>query len=232
MPHPYSKFGDTSGDNWLSAKKLVGPDGPLTRWRQNHCGGDPVDWQLGPSDPAVLRRFRGGPFLVDQFADPKAFELYRVYRGSLDGFSALVYMTGMHYGLQRPEFTTFMVFSIDLPRSVPRTEIRPATFGDKLHAGFHGVKTGDKDFDRQFHVQTEDVEFSKALLTPEAMRFLETEELAKTLAVVFEGNTLSTWNYQIVTKPSNDPYIRDYMSLLIDYLIRVLKSTPSQLWQA
>jgi hypothetical protein len=231
MPEPFTRFSDTTNDNWLSAKKLVGPNGPLTRWRQNHPNGDPVDWQQIPSDDAVLRRFRGGPFLVDQFQAPSHYTLDLVYRGELDGFTGLVYRTDMRYSSGGgPQLRTFMVFSIDTPRSVPRTEIRPAAFGDKFHKGFQGVKTGDKDFDHQFHVQTEDEQFTKALLTPEAMRFFEGEELAKILAVIFEGNTLSTWNHQDVTR-TRDQYVRDYMSLLVDYLIRILKSTPAQLWR-
>lgn len=230
MPQPYSIFSDSNDYNGLSAKKLVGPNGPLTRWRQNHPNGDPVNWQLIDSDHSVLRRFRGGPFLVNQFEAPNAFELGQVYQGQLDGFTGTVYRTGMHFGMNRPEYTTFMVFSIDTPKTVPRTEIRPAVFGDKFHAGFHGVKTGNVDFDRHFHVQTEDEAFSSTLISPETMAFFQNDDLAQTLAVIFEGTTLSTWNHLDVTKPSNDQYIRDYMSLLIDYLIRVLKSTPGQLW--
>lgn len=231
MPQPYSKFSDSNDYNALSARKLVGPNGPLTRWRQNHPNGDPVNWQQVESDFGVLRRFRGGPFLVDQFEDLNAYKLDRVYRGQLEGFNGIVYRTGMHYGVNRPGYEVFMVFSIDTPRAVPRTEIRPAVLGDKFHTGFQGVKTGNPEFDKHFHVQSENESFAHALITPETMAFFQQDDLAQTLSVIFEGSTLSTWNHLDVTKPSNDQYIRDYMSLLIDYLIRLLKTTPGQLWR-
>lgn len=231
MPQPYSRFSDSKDFNALTARKLVAPNGPLTRWRHNHPNGDPVDWQEIESDHAVLRRFRGGPFLVDQFEAPNAFELGRVYRGQLDGFTGIVYRAGMHYGMNQPEYSTFMVFSIDTPRSVPRTEIRPAVFSDRFTTGFHGIKTGNTEFDKHFHVQTEDEGFGRALMSPSAMAFFMNDDLAQTLSVIFEGSTLSTWNHLDVTKPSNDQYIRDYMSLLTDYLIRLLRSTPVELWR-
>lgn len=231
MPQPYSRFSDSKDYNALTAKKLVAPNGPLTRWRRDHPNGDPVDWQEIPSDHAVLLRFRGGPFLVNQFEAPNAFELGRVYRGQLDGFTGIVYRTGMHFGMNQPEYETFMVFSIDTPRSVPRTEIRPAVFSDRFTTGFHGTKTGSAEFDKHFHVQTEDEGFARALVSPSAMAFFMNDDLAQTLSVIFEGSTLSTWNHLDVTKPSNDQYIRDYMSLLVDYLIRLLKSTPVELWR-
>jgi hypothetical protein len=233
MSHPYSKLADTTNHNRMNFRKLTTPDGPLTRWRQAHPQGDQVAWQesMDP-DFNLLNRLRGGPFMVDQFADPGAFEVYkRSFHAQVEGFRAVVFRTTMHYGINHPESTDFMVLSIDTPRAVPRTAVRPSAFGDRLHSGYQGTKIGDPGFDQRFHVQAEDEQFARAIVAPALMHFLQQSQLAETFAFVFDRGTLSTWNRENVIGPDESAYVLGYMSMMIDYLAHIFTSTPAQLWR-
>jgi hypothetical protein len=232
MSYAYSKLADTTSDNQTSTRKLTAPDGPLTRWRQAHPAGNPIAWQESLDlDFSLLHRMHGGPFMVDQEATPQAYELFkRSYRAQVDGFRAVAFRVTMHYGIDHPESADFMVLTIDTPRAVPRTAIRPAVFGDRLHRGYQGIKTGNAEFDHEFHVQAEDEQFAKALLSPTTMQFLHNSQLAKTFAFVFEGTTLSTWSHGYVLGPDNN-YPPEQMSMLTEYIVQIFMSTPGELWR-
>jgi hypothetical protein len=235
---PYlSKLGDNGHDNQLSTAILDDPHGPLTQWHENHPSGDPVTWQEDRTqNKDLLYRFRGGPFLVDQSTNSAAYDVYsRIFRCQHEGFTGLTYRIGMR--LQGRSKTappdTFTVFSIDIPRAVPRTAIRPTGMLDSLHRGrgYQGVKTDDKEFDLHYHVQAEDPQFANALLTPTFKQYLRGHQLPRILSFVFEGNTLSTWNRWDVMSSQGDHFRIDYMSMMIDYLVQIMKVTPRELWQ-
>jgi hypothetical protein len=236
---PRSKLADATHDNNLTAPALVTPDGPLTRWRQAHPNGDPVAWQEEQApNKNLLRRFRGGPFQVDQFADSAAYDLKsRIYRCEYEGFAAVVYRVKMHLGSDIAGGPNggipFMVFSIDTPRPVPRTAIRPTGTFDALQRGrgYQGIKTDDKEFDQHYHLQGEDERFALALLTPAFKQFLGANQLTQVLSFVFDGTTLSTWNRATVLGQGGSPYLLDYMSMMVDYLVQVIRATPPELWQ-
>jgi hypothetical protein len=237
MNQPLSKFGDGGHSNNLTPDLIVGPGGELTNWRRAHPNGDPIVWQEDEAqNKDLLRRFRGGPFQVDQFADSAAYDLRKqIYRCEYEGFTGVVYRVYMHLGSDKAGGPQggyfFMVFSIDIPRSVPRTAIRPTGMMDSLirGRGFQGVKTDDKEFDKHYHVQTEDEQFVKAMLTPTFKQYLRGHQLPRVLSFVFDGNTLSTWNRAAVLGQGGDPYLLDYMSMVIDYLVQIWKSMPPEL---
>jgi hypothetical protein len=238
---PLSKFGDNTHDNKLTAPTLIAASGPLTQWRQAHPNGDPINWQQERATTLdLLRRFRGGPFLVDQFSDMKAYDLHNpVYRCFYQGFNGVMYRVNMRLGGDslggdpHAPGMGFTVFSIDTPRSVPRTAVRPSGTMDSLKRGrgFQGIKTDDKEFDKQYHIQGEDPEFAKALITPVFRQRLQGQQLSSVLSFVFDGNTLSTWNLARVVDADGSPYLLDYMSMMIDYLVRIFMLTPGELWQ-
>lgn len=233
MAYPYSKLADTTSNNQMSTRQLTAPDGPLTRWRQANPNGNPIAWQESQDyDFDVLHRLRGGPFMVNQFDAPKAYDLFKQsFHAVVAGLRVVVFRTTMHYGIDHPESKDFMVVSVDTPRTVPRTAIRPAVFGDRLHRGYQGIRIGNAEFDHDFHVQTEDDQFAKALLSPPAMQFLRESQLAKTFGFVFDRGTLSTWSDGYVLGPDNN-YPPDHMSMLTEYVVQIFTSTPGQLWHS
>src|SRR5205807_1185482 len=119
------------------------------------------------------------------------------------------------------------------PRPAPRTAVRPTGTFDSLRRarGFQGVKTDDKEFDKQYHVQAEDPRFAQALVNPTFRQYLQGNQLSGALSVIFDGNTLSTWNWARVTDADGRPYLLDYMSMMIDYLVQIMKATPPELWR-
>lgn len=237
---PISKFGDHTHDNNLTAPNLVVPGGPLTQWRQAHPDGDPISWVHEHADTKdLLRRFRGGPFFVDQFSDMKAYDLHNpVYRCQYEGFAGVMYRVNMRLGSDslggNPHAigNEFSVFSIDTPRSVPRTAIRPTSTMDSLKRGrgFEGIATDDKEFDKNYHVQGEDPEFARALVTPSFKQHLQSHQLTSALSFIFDGNSLSTWNWAGVLGKGGSPYLFDYMSMMIDYLVQIMYASPRELW--
>jgi hypothetical protein len=237
---PISKFGDEGYDNKLTAEILIDPGGPLTQWRRAHPNGDTVVWQKDHADTMeLLRRFRGGPFIVDQFADMDAYDLHNpIYRCEYEGFTGVMYRVNMRLGNDAPGGNPhapgrgFSVFSIDTPRQVPRTAIRPTGTLDSMvrGRGFQGVKTYDKELDKHYHIQSEDPEFVKTLVTPEFNQYLRKHQLPRVLSFVFDRGTLSTWNWSRVTDADGSPYLLDYMSMMIDYLVQIMKVSPPELW--
>lgn len=236
MPEFRSKLGDDGNDNNLSSAVMDAPGGPLAQWHQAHPNGDPVAWQEEKAlNKDLLRRFRGGPFIIDQFSYAGSYDMYsRMFRCVHEGFPGIAYRVGMHLiGSKNAPPQQFMVFSIDTPRAVPRTAIRPTGALDsfKRGRGYQGIKTDDKDFDQHYHVQSEDERFVQALLTPTFKQFIRTNPLPSLLSFVFDGNTLSTWNRWQVLAENGDHYRLDYMSMMIDYLVQIMRATPPELWR-
>lgn len=233
-----SKLGDNGHDNNLSTAIMDDPHGPLTQWHENHPDGDPVIWQEDHAqDKDLLHRFRGGPFLIDQSTNSASYDVYaRIFRCRHEGFAGVVYRVGMRLigTANTAPSNQFTVFSIDIPRAVPRTAIRPTGMLDSLHRGrgYQGMKTDDKEFDQHYHVQSEDPQFASALLTPTFMQFLRGHQLPRILSFVFDGSTLSTWNRWGVLGADGDHFRVDYMSMMIDYLVQIMKVSPPELWTA
>lgn len=212
------------------------PGGPLTQWHKAHPDGDPIAWHEDEAtNKDLLNRFRGGPFVINQSNFSYTYDVYsRIFRCVHEGFAGIAYRIGMHLtGTTNAPPTDFMVFSIDTARAVPRTAIRPTGMLDsvKRGRGYHGMKTDDKEFDQHYHVQTEDEQFAKALLTPTFKQFLRDSQLPSVFSFIFEGNTLSTWNSWSVRSSSGDHYRLDYMSMMVDYLVQIMKSSPAELWR-
>ncbi|HEX3785018.1 MAG TPA: hypothetical protein VHX38_35620 [Pseudonocardiaceae bacterium] len=232
MVASWSKYADKTNDNNLSPRKLFGPGLPMTKWRAAHPDGDPIKWQRIEVEGAWLLRFHGGPFLIDQFDNPHSHEVYgHGYQSVVGGYPALAYMVSLTKAYKGGAEVQgdFTIFTIDTPHWVPRTAVRPRAVGDRFSHGYLGVKDlGDPEFDKLFHVQADDEGFARALLSPSAREMLKQSELARHLGFVFEGTTLSTWNRGAA---SYKTWVDDYPSMMVDYLVRIIGSTPAELWR-
>lgn len=91
------------------------------------------------------------------------------------------------------------------------------------------MTTDDKEFDKLFHVQAEDEQLARTLLTPTFRQFLCDSQLAKILSFVFDGSTLSTWNHLVVLGADGSHFLLDYMSMVIDYLVQIWQAMPAEL---
>lgn len=125
-----SKLGDDGHDNNLSAALLRAPNGALTHWRTAHPNGDSAVWREDhPQGVELLRRFRGGPFIVNQENYLGDYTLLQpVYRCEYEGFTGVAYQ--VTYRLPQTggdAVRGFTAFSIDTPASLPRTAVRPTT---------------------------------------------------------------------------------------------------------
>lgn len=222
---PLSKFANNTHDNNLKAPVLIAPEGPLTRWRQAYPDGDPISWQREHATPL--------------FSDMKAYDLHNpTYSCVHEGFAGVMYRVNMRLGGDsssgdpHAQGMQFTVFSIDTPRPAPRTAVRPTGLFDshRRARGYQGVKTDDKEFDKQYHIQSEDPGFVQALLTPAFRQYLQDNQLRAALSFVFDCNTPSTWNWARVTDADGSPYLLDYTSMMIDYLVQIMRVSPRELW--
>jgi hypothetical protein len=234
MPRFLAKLGDDGHDNNLTGALLRAPNGALTHWRTAHPNGDSAVWREDhPQGLELLRRFRGGPYIVDQENYLNYYTLLQpVYRCEYEGFTGVVYQVTYH--LPRTGVAAvrgFTAFSIDTPRSLPRTAVRPVGLLDSAFPGrgYQGIKTDDKNFDKTFHVQCEDEEFAKALFHEDFEQYLFHSWLARVASFVIDGNTLNTWNHYAVHTENDERWAFDYMSMMIDFLVGIWRAIPPQL---
>lgn len=234
MARFFSKFGDDGHDNNMSADFLAAPNGALTHWRTAHPNGDAAVWQEDhPQGLELLRRFRGGPYIVDQDNYLNFYTLLLpVYRCEYEGFTGVAYNVNYHLPKTGGDAVRgFTAFSIDTPRSLPRTAVRPTGLLDSAirGRGYQGIKTDDKNFDKIFHVQCENEEFARALFHQEFEQYLLHTWLARVASFVIDGNTLSTWNHYAVHGEDGDHWPHDYLTMMIDYLVGIWRQIPQQL---
>lgn len=234
MPRFMSKLGDDGHDNNMTAALLRAPNGALTHWRTAHPNGDSVVWREDqPQGLELLRRFRGGPYIVDQENFLHYYTLLQpVYRCEYEGFTGVCYQVTYHLPKTGGDAVRgFTGFSIDIPRSLPRTAVRPVGLLDSAFRGrgYQGIKTDDKNFDKTFHVQCEDEEFAKALFHEDFEQYLFHSWLARVASFVIDGNTLNTWNHYAVHTENDERWAFDYMSMMIDFLVGIWRAIPPQL---
>lgn len=234
MARFFSKFGDDGHDNNLTSGLLRAPAGALTKWRAAHPAGDSAVWQEDrPQGLELLRRFRGGPFVIDQSSYLDHYTLLQpIYRCEYEGFTGVAYKVNLRLPRNGPDaIRGFTTFSIDTPRSLPRTAVRPTGLLDSAirGRGYQGIKTGDKNFDRTFHVQCEDKEFAKALFQQEFELYLSRSWLARLASFVIDGNTLSTWNHAKIHGENDELWPRDYLTMMIDFLVGIWRAVPEEL---
>jgi hypothetical protein len=143
-------------------------------------------WQFAASDPALLARWRDGPFA--KRGDLR--ENIGVVRGEARGMPFTAFDFRMRTAIVRTNFIfrneewdTLTVWVLHLPAALPEVECKDLLgFRQKLRDRLQGtrastVSTGDSAFDRRFSIHSPSPEFARALLTPELRGWLREHKL-------------------------------------------------------
>jgi hypothetical protein len=143
-------------------------------------------WQFAATDPALLQRWRDGPFAKG--GDLR--ENIGVVRGEVRGMQFTAFDFRMRTAIVRTNFIfrheewdTLTAWVVHLPAALPWVQCKAGTglrqkMLDRLAGtGSSAVRTGDKDFDGRFSIHSSSPEFAQALLTPQVRGWLREHDL-------------------------------------------------------
>ncbi|MFC4858933.1 hypothetical protein [Actinophytocola glycyrrhizae] len=182
-------------------------------------------WRYTERDRGLARRFTGTPFGEGHGRDARhvltgthrgrpvlAFEYsYKETRGSGDDRRTRTY----HY----------TIVSTGLPAPKPTLQLNREGLGRKL-LGFVGVRDlqlESDEFNRTFHIRTENDRFAYDVLHPRMMEWMLADERALTTPFRFEQADLLTWQEGKIDVSDVDA--------LLNYLCDVLDHVPTFVWK-
>jgi hypothetical protein len=131
-------------------------------------------WTYTPRDSTLVRRFRGEPF-----GRGSSRRASHVLRGRYDGREAVVfdyrYVTRSSDGQQQTTQThRFTVCALQLPAALPRLELTAENALTRVAGalGFDDVELESEDFNRRYHVTSDDRRLAYDVLHPRAVEQL------------------------------------------------------------
>lgn len=182
-------------------------------------------WRYTERDRGLANRFLGTPFgdghgrdarhvLTGSFRDRPmlAFEYsYKETHGSGDD--------------RRTETYHYTVVSLGLPAPKPTLQVNREGLGRKLLGlvGVRDLQLESEDFNKAFHITTEDDRFAYDVLHPRMMEWMLADQRALSTPFRFERGDLVTWD-QCRIEVSN-------VDALLNYLCDVVDRVPSFVWK-
>jgi hypothetical protein len=170
--------------------------------RQGRNGSTGGAWQPAPPDPALARRFMGGPTT----APGTVIGALRGPRGAI----------AFEYGTSPQSAST--VVSIGLPVVRPALEVRRAAPDTAA-----GLDMGDPAFAAAFVVESDTPAFARDVLQPETMRWLMADPRSAYYPIRLEGASALTWGLHPL-----DPWRATQMA---DYLSAFVSRIPAFVWR-
>jgi hypothetical protein len=125
---------------------------------------------------------------------------------------------------RRTETYRHTVVSLSTPASRPTLEVGREGLGRKL-LGFVGIRDlqlESEEFNKAFHIRTEDDKFAYDILHPRMMEWLLADGRALATPFRFERGDLVTWDREEIDVHKIDG--------MLDYLCDVLDRVPSFVW--
>jgi hypothetical protein len=182
-------------------------------------------WRYAERDNSLVDRFDGSPFGAGhgrraqhvlrgrhRDRDVLAFEyMYKETTGSGDD--------------RKTETYYFTVVALATPASRPRLEITREGLGRKL-LGFVGIRDlqlESEEFNKTFHIRTEDDRFAYDVLHPRMMEWMLADHRTRTIPFRFERADLVTWRSGQIKLSTVDS--------LLEYVCDIMDRTPSFVWK-
>lgn len=171
--------------------------------RQGRSGSMGGGWRPAPPDPALARRFSGGPTRASG-------TVTRALRGPRDAIA-------FEYAVS-PD-SAFTVVAIGLPAVRPVLEVRRADPGTMA-----GLDMGDPAFAAALVVESDNPAFAHDVLQPDTMRWLMVDARSAYYPVRLEGASALTWGRHPL-EPARVAQMADYLGALVSRI-------PAFVWQA
>jgi hypothetical protein len=188
-------------------------------------------WQFAASDPALLDRWRGGPF--SKRGDRR--QIIGVVRGVSQGIPFTVFDFRLRTKISRTNlvsrqdwYETATVWALHLPAVLPPVRFTGASklgrkLQDRLGGGDTGVLTGDQDFDGRFGVHDAPPDFVRELMTPQLRGWLREHKLVGWW--IIGQDLLFDLDVQMIrTKPGKLVAVADELADMVTHF-------PATIWQ-
>lgn len=182
-------------------------------------------WRYTERDRSLVNRFEGTPF-----GDGHGRDARHVLTGTLRDrpLLAFEYSYKETHGSgddRRTETYHYTVVSIGLPAPKPTLQVSREGLGRKLLGlvGVRDLQLESEDFNKTFHIRTENDKFAYDVLHPRMMEWMLTDPRAQSMPFRFEGGDLMTWQERKFDPSTVDTYA--------NYLCDVADQVPSFVWK-
>lgn len=182
-------------------------------------------WHYTEKDNSLVDRYEGTPFGVGH-----TWRARHVLRGrhrdrDMVAFEYVFKETTGSGDDRRTETYYFTVVALDTPAPRPKLEVTREGLGRKLlgWVGIRDLQLESEEFNKTFHIKTEDDKFAYDILHPRMMEWMLADHRTRTTPFRFERADLLTW-LTGETKLSTVDY-------LLEYVCDVLDRTPSFVWK-
>ncbi|MEU9805772.1 DUF3137 domain-containing protein [Mycobacterium sp. NPDC050853] len=178
-------------------------------------------WSFVESEPGLVRLSVCAPFGVGHSRSATD-----VIRGVLDEVPFVsftyIYRTGNSSDNTEATHST-MVTCVRTPPSANMLLVTPegVLSGLRDTMGLGDLKLESEDFNRRFHVRTNNARFAYDVLSPSAMHRMLTDRRFQ-LPMRFENSNLFTWRWEALKPEWVEPHAR--------YLIDILREVPGYTW--
>lgn len=182
-------------------------------------------WQYTEKDNSLVDRYEGHPF-----GGGHSRRARHVLRGRHRDRDVLVFeyvfkeTTGSGDD-RKTETYYFTVAALATPAPRPKLEVTREGLGRKL-LGFVGIRDlqlESEEFNKTFHIKTEDDKFAYDILHPRMMEWMLADHRPRTIPFRFERADLLTWRPGEIDLSKVDE--------LVGYVCDIMDRTPSFVWK-
>lgn len=179
-------------------------------------------WSFAENEPGLVRLSAHAPFGLGHSRSATD-----VIRGVIDGapFVSFTYTYRTGDSSENSEVTyTAMVTCVRTPPSPNMLVVTPegALSGLKEAMGLGDLKLESEDFNRRFHIRTNNNRLAYDVLNPSTMHRMLTDRRFQ-LPMRFDNSNLFTWRWEALRPEWVEPHVR--------HLIDILRAVPEYAWE-
>ena len=182
-------------------------------------------WRYAEKDRGLVGRYEGRPFNIGHSRSTK-----HVLRGAHRGREVVVFeyiykeTTGSGDD-RKTEIYRNTVAAVSTPAPRPTLELSKEGLGRKLLGlvGVRDLQLESEEFNKAFHIQTENDKFAYDILHPRMMEWMLADHRARTIPFRFERADLLVW------RPGEIELSR--VDEMAGYVCDILDRTPSFVWK-
>jgi hypothetical protein len=183
-------------------------------------------WHYAEQDNSLAGRYVGDPF-GKGFGREAKHVLAGQHRGR--DLIAFEYIYKEKHGSGKDSRTVTYrntVVALNTPAARPTLEVSREGLGRKLLGlvGVRDLQLESEEFNKNFHIRTEDDKFAYDVLHPRTMEWMIADQRCSDLPFRFERADLLTWQKNSIDLPSVDA--------MVNYLCDVLERVPSFVWKS
>ncbi|WP_164912741.1 DUF3137 domain-containing protein [Mycobacteroides franklinii] len=179
-------------------------------------------WSFTESEPGLVRVSSHAPFGLGHSRSATD-----VIRGAIGGVPFVSFTYTYETGDSSDNSETTHTAMVTCVRTPPSPNMLMVTLEDSLAGLMDAIGLGDlklesEDFNRRFHIRTNNDRFAYDVLNPTTMHRMLTDRRFQ-LPMSFENSNLLTWRWEALKPEWVEPHVR--------YLIDILRAVPGYAWE-